>query len=78
MLVPLDPTIVDVMFARQSLCVDFADGRSICCPIEWFPILAAAPPSARDVYVIEVGGGAVAWPNLGERVTAEFFLAKRS
>jgi Protein of unknown function (DUF2442) len=77
MLVPLDPTILDVMFARRSLCVEFADGRSVCAPLEWFPILAAANPADRDIYVIEVGGGAVSWPNLGERVTSEFFLAKR-
>lgn len=77
MLVPLDHTIVSVMFARRSLCVEYADGRSVCAPLEWFPILQAATPAARDVWVIEVGGGAVAWPNLGERVSAEFFLAKR-
>ena len=65
------------MFARQALCVEFADGRKLCAPIEWFPILTAATPAARDVWVIEVGGAAVAWPNLGERVTAEFLLARR-
>jgi hypothetical protein len=76
-LVPLDQTIVAVMFARRSLCVEYADGRSVCAPLEWFPILAAATPSQRDVWVIEVDGRHVAWPNLGERVSADFFLAKR-
>lgn len=77
MIVPLDHAICEVMFARQALCVEFADGRQLCAPLDWFPALAGAKPGERDEFVIAEDGMSVAWPALGEKVTADFLLALR-
>lgn len=77
MIVPLDHSICEVTIARQSLCVEFVDGRKLCAPIDWFPLLAAANIPDRDEWEISDDGLSVSWPALGERVTAEFLLAPR-
>lgn len=77
MLVPLDHSIAAVMFARQALCIEFADGRSVCAPLEWFPALLAARPDERDRWKLAADRHSVEWPDLGETVTSAFLLAKR-
>ena len=77
MIVPLDHTICDVRFERRALCVEFGDGRSLCAPLEWFPILNAARGSQLDDFVIAEDGMSVAWPDLGEVVSSEFLLGRR-
>lgn len=77
MIVPLDHTICAVAIARQSLCVELADGRTICAPLEWFPLLHAALIPDRDEWEIADDGMSVAWPALGEKVSADFLLARR-
>ena len=77
MIVPLDHTICSVMFARQSLCVEFADGRQLCAPLEWFPLLHAATIDKRDEFKIAEDGMSILWPELGERISADFLLARR-
>jgi len=78
MIVPLDHTICEVKFGRRELCVEFSDGRSLCAPLDWFPILSVAKPGMLHQFEIESDGLAVAWPELGERVTSDFLLARRS
>jgi hypothetical protein len=77
MIVPLDHTICEVMIDRRTLCVEFVDGRQVCAPLEWFPLLSAAAPADRDDFRIADDGLSVSWPKLGERVSAEFLLARR-
>lgn len=77
MIVPLDHTICEVQIARQSLCVVFVDGRQVCAPLEWFPALSAANIPDRDDWQIADDGMSVCWPALGERVSADFLLARR-
>ena len=77
MIVPLDHTICDVTIARQSLCVSFVDGRQVCAPLEWFPLLTAALIPDRDEWEIAEDGMSVAWPTIGEKVSADFLLARR-
>ena len=77
MIVPLDHTICEVTIARQSLCVEFADGRQVCAPLEWFPLLSAACIPDRDEWEIAEDGLSVSWPALGERVSSDFLLARR-
>lgn len=77
MIVPLDHTICEVTIARQSLCVEFVDGRQVCAPLEWFPLLHAAHIPDRDEWVIAEDGLSVLWPALGEKVSADFLLARR-
>lgn len=77
MIVPLDHTICEVTIAKHSLCVEFVDGRKVCAPLEWFPLLHAANIPDRDEWEIADDGFSVSWPALGERVSADFLLARR-
>ncbi|MBT2133958.1 DUF2442 domain-containing protein [Croceibacterium sp. LX-88] len=56
---------------------DLADGRAIETPIDWFPMLQAAPKEAREEYEIEDDGKVMCWPVLGERVSVEAVLLLR-
>lgn len=77
MIVPLDHTICDVRFERRSLCVELGDGRKLCAPLEWFPMLSAAKVDQLDGYRIADDGLSISWPELGETVSADFLLARR-
>jgi hypothetical protein len=77
MIVPIDHTIHDVTITRHSMCVELADGRQLCAPLEWFPLLSAAKPAQREEFVIAEDGLSVAWPTLGETVSADYLLARR-
>ena len=77
MIVPLDHSICEVTIAKQSLCVEFIDGRRLCAPLEWFPLLHAANIPDRDEWEIVDDGLSVSWPTLGETVSAAFLLAPR-
>ena len=78
MIVPLDHTICEVQVNRRNVCFELADGRSLCAPIEWFPLLAAAKPDDREEYEITDDGLFARWPILGERISVEFLMARRS
>ena len=77
MIVPLDHTICDVSVERKSLCVEFADGRTLCAPLEWFPALSIARAELREDFVIAEDGMSIEWPGIGEKVSAEYLLARR-
>ena len=77
MIVPLDHAICEVSLTRRALCVEFMDGRTLCAPLEWFPILHAAKPDDREEFEVSEDGLFVEWPDLGEKVSAEFLLARR-
>lgn len=77
MLVPLDHRVEAVIFARQALLVRLMDGREVSAPIEWFPLLAAAPATTRDQYTVDGDGCTIIWLGLGERVSTHFLLARR-
>lgn len=78
MIVPLDHTICEVTIGRKALCVEFADGRTLCAPLEWFPMLSAARTAMLEHFEIAPDGLSISWPNLGETVSADFLLARRS
>jgi hypothetical protein len=69
--------IYEARFPANRVIFDLADGRAIETPIEWFPLLQAVSKDARECYRIEDDGRAIAWPELGERVTAEALLLVR-
>jgi hypothetical protein len=77
MIVPLDHTICEVRIERRSLCVELVDGRSLCAPLEWFPLLSAAKPDQREDFEVSDDGLVITWPALGEKVSSEFLLARR-
>ena len=77
MIVPLDHAICDVRLEKRNLCVEFADGRLVCAPLDWFPLLDAARADLREEFEIAEDGLTVTWPRLGERVSSDFLLARR-
>ncbi|AIT81615.1 hypothetical protein JI59_18520 [Novosphingobium pentaromativorans US6-1] len=68
----------DVRFERRSLCVELGDGRLLCAPLEWFPILNAAKAGQLDGFEIAGDGLSISWPDLGETVSSDFLLARRT
>lgn len=73
----LDARIYEVRFTRERVVFELVDGRVVEVPFDWFPILKAAHPTARDEYEIDDEGIACEWPMLGERVTAECLFLVR-
>ena len=65
----VDASFYEIRTPGNRVIFDLADGRSIEVPIEWFPLLRAAPKDARSDYEISDDGGTVAWPKLGERIS---------
>lgn len=78
MIVPLDHSICEVTLQRRALCVEFADGRTLCAPLEWFPMLSSAKSDRLEGFEIAEDGMSISWPDLGETISADFLLARRS
>jgi len=78
MIVPLDHTICEVTLQRHALCVELNDGRTLCAPLDWFPILEAVRRERLAGFVVADDGLSIAWPDLGETVSVEMLLARRS
>ena len=74
----VNPRFFEVRFddTRRAL-FDLVDGRSLAVPLEWFPLLAAAPKDAREDYEIEDDGRVINWPDLGERVSIDAVMLVR-
>lgn len=77
MLATLDHSIAEVRIQRRTLCVELADGREVRAPIDWFPLLSVALPDEVNEHEIAEDLLSVSWPLLGERISAEFLLARR-
>lgn len=78
MIVPLDHTICAAKVERRALCVELCDGRTLCAPLDWFPLLGMARPAMLAKFEIAEDGLSISWPDLGEVVSSEFLLARRS
>lgn len=78
MIVPLDHTICEVKVEKRALCVELCDGRTLCAPLDWFPLLDMARPAMLARFEIAEDGLSIRWPDLGEVVSSEFLLARRS
>lgn len=78
MIVPLDHTICEVTVQKRALCVELCDGRTLCAPLDWFPLLDMARPVMLAKFEIAEDGLSIIWPDLGEVVSSEFLLARRS
>ena len=55
--------------------VTLTDGRIICVPIIWFPLLYSATPAQREHYEIGAGGRSLHWPQLDEDISVAQLLA---
>lgn len=73
----IDARIYEARFPGNRVIFDLADGRAVEAPIEWFPLLQAAPKDAREAFEIEEDGRVIRWPELGEHVSVEAVLLVR-
>jgi hypothetical protein len=64
-----------VDFDDAMLRVTFTDGRVLCVPLVWFPVLHAATPEQRSR--CEIGGGGVGlhWLDLDEDLSIAGLMA---
>jgi hypothetical protein len=64
-----------VDFDEEMMRVTFTDGRVLCVPLAWFPVLSTATPEQRSR--CEIGGGGVGlhWPELDENLSVAGLMA---
>ena len=72
-----EPVAVNVAIAGDKMTVDFADGRSITVPLEWYPRLLHGSPKERQNWQLLGGGYAIEWPDLDEHIGVEGIPAGR-
>src|SRR5438105_15714310 len=64
--VPSTALAKSVEFDETMMRVEFTDGRVLCVPLAWFPVLRDASPEQRARYEIGGGGAGPAWPDPDE------------
>ena len=72
----IDPETVQLIGARitdSHVVALLADGREIATPLEWYPLLHNAPPTAREHFEMSPFG--IHWPDLDEDLGIEGMLA---
>jgi hypothetical protein len=69
-----DERVASVEFTDDFLVVGLMDGRQISVPLEWYPRLASASPSALSNWEICGGGYGLHWPELDEDLSTEGLL----
>ena len=65
-----DIRVTKVRSTRDTLKVDFDDGRSVQLPLIWFPRLHKATQAQRDHYKLLGQGFGVHWPDVDEDLSA--------
>ncbi len=65
-----DIRVTKVRCTRDTLKVDFDDGRSVQLPLMWFPRLFNATRAQRDHYKLLGKGFGVHWPDVDEDLSA--------
>ena len=73
--VPATALAKSVEFDEAMMRVAFTDGRVLCVPLAWFPILHAATPEQRARYEIGGGGVGLHWPDLDEDLSIAGLMA---
>ncbi len=68
------PRLTAISFTDREVVGHFADGRSVACPLHWFPILEKASPKERLQYQLRRQGASAHWPALDEDLSAEGFF----
>jgi hypothetical protein len=69
--------VTDVRATKDTLEVDFDDGRSVSLPIAWFPRLLHGTLKERNTWQLNGGGYGIHWPLLDEDLSAASLLAGR-
>jgi hypothetical protein len=73
--VPSTALAKSVDFDEVMMRVTFTDGRVLCVPLAWFPVLNAATPEQRACYEIGGGGVGLHWPDLDEDLSIAGLMA---
>lgn len=73
--VPVTALAKSVEFDEAMMQVVFTDGRVLCVPLAWFPVLHAARPEQRARYEIGGGGVGLHWPDLDEDLSIAGLMA---
>lgn len=72
-----EPRAVAARCTDDALIVQLADGRELTVPLEWFPRLREASPTARQNCRLIGGGIGLHWPDVDEDLSVPALLAGR-
>jgi hypothetical protein len=64
-----------VEFDDTLMKVTFMDGRVLCVPLSWFPLLRNATAEQRAKYEIGGGGISLHWPDIDEDLSIAGLMA---
>lgn len=70
----IDAKAKRIWFDKDTLWVDFTDGRQLGVPLAYFPRLLQASPEQRDNVVISGGGSGLHWEELDEDISVPALL----
>ena len=73
--VPTTALAKHVDFDEAQMRVTFVDGRILCVPLTWFPILHDSTPQQRANYEIGGGGVSLHWPDIDEDLSIAGLMA---
>jgi hypothetical protein len=68
----------EVEISDDTLTVHLKDGRSVSCPLLWYPSLAKASSNERQNYRLIGDGTGIHWPDLDEDISVRGMLLGRS
>ena len=72
--VRVEPRIVELSFAQNSLRVILADGREVSAPLEWFPRLRDANDKQRKNWRLIGRGIGIHWEEIDEDISVKSLL----
>jgi Protein of unknown function (DUF2442) len=73
--VPKTALAKSLEFDDEMMRVLFTDGRVLCVPLAWFPVLNTATPEQRSKYELGGGGIGLHWPELDEDLSIAGLMA---
>jgi hypothetical protein len=73
--VPSTALAKSLEFDEFMMRVTLTDGRILCVPLAWFPVLRDATPEQRACYEIGGGGIGLHWPDLDEDLSIASLMA---
>ena len=71
------PTATSMHTTDDTLTVELSDGRTISCPLGWYPRLAHATKKERDNWRLIGKGGGIHWDLLDEDISVKGLIAGR-
>lgn len=67
----------EVEISDDTLTAHLKDGRSVSCPLLWYPSLAKASSDERQNYRLIGDGTGIHWPDLDEDISVRGMLLGR-